>query len=270
MKIKMLALLSLSVIVMASCGQDVAQAIDFGAYNTGTFANNMFNDTTIKEELGPSNIDSTHEYDVASNLVLTNIGDLREGDSDVPDVQDRLLPTNYDKHAYHHRLSSSMPELQYGFKSKIFDGILYCWSGFRTTTSRLQLKSGLDEGVGFIFPKQLDDFEYAIIYLKGGADTNGGGVPITSITLHLSYYVLNDNDLYTQHTFKIAISTISHFGNPDFYAFYFDEVLNDIDVIKGASAISLEYEIVSPLPAGDLDLTSIFLYEFLMPNSVWI
>ena len=246
---------------LTSCGQDVALALGKNVYNEGFFADNMYQDTVLTTTLAPANIAQMTSFDIDDNDVIVGVAGLRDAD--------RMHNGNQitdDVYAQTNKLSNTLSQVKYGFESKLFDGILHCSDAIRLSKSRLQIRTS---GFGYVFPESLATVNHAGLYLKAGADTSGGGVYISDARIHLSFYVPVTEATYHQYRFSFNVNGIRRSDFPQLYGFYFDETAIGDD-LAGATAFGVTYEILDAAGlASDPDLTGIFVYEMLLPNSTW-
>jgi hypothetical protein len=160
-----------------------------------------------------------------------------------------------------HRLSDQIQALKYGFESKLFDGILYCTDAQRLSKSRLQL---MPNGFGFPFSQTLIQADDLVLFMKAGADTNAGAQKIVELIVHFDFFI-PIGQTYQQVRLDIPIPNLVQSNFPGGYR---------VDIPEsalGATAFGFSYTIIEPTPPAHLaGKTGIFLYEILLPNSVWI
>ena len=254
--------LPLGLLILTSCGQQVSLVYDRVTYHTSVFADNMYEDTYLTNELKP-NIIETFTYPINPENVVVGVSSLKSEDL----VLDDNTPLNDDNFAKTYKLSKSLPSLGYGFESKLFDGILYCTDAVRLSKSRLQLRPS---GMGHPFSKSLITYDYTGVFMKAGADTNAGAAKITELNVVLTYYVANENQTYTAHRFVYPVSELRQSDFPQFYGFYFEDTTVTSTTLENALAFSFEYEIMNEEALNSPEnLTGIFFYELLLPNATW-
>lgn len=252
-KLLALPLLALS---LTACGEDLANAMDIGDYRSDVFSENMY--SVWPEDL--EHVESTTDYDVGSSLV-TDFSSLDYEDYGA--YADDIYGSSF---AEANKLSATDSAVAYGFTSKLYDGILHCFDAVRNTKSRLQLPS---EGFGYMFPHEMWTQNYVGLFMKSGADTDAGGAHIIDASFHLSFYVLNDNtQKFKAYQFNFTVEDIVSSDYPQFYGFYFEDIIGTSPILQGTKAVSLTYDIVAPAPTAE-GTQAIFLYELLLPNSSW-
>ncbi|MFA5235331.1 MAG: hypothetical protein WC399_00545 [Bacilli bacterium] len=263
MKTKRL-LIGIALIALTSCGQDVALAMDRTTYHTDVFSNNMYDDTVMETRLSPEHIASTQTYPVDGADVFEGVAELKTADRYYNDGTG-TREVNDEFYATTKKLSLTLPEIKYGFESKLFDGILHCSDAVRISKSRLQLR---ESGFGYVFPKAITSLDHVGLYLKAGADTYLGGVYITDLRVHVSFYVPT-GDQYAKHEFTFDVAGVRRSDFPELYGFYLDDVAG-APSLNGATAVSVSYDILDVAAENsNHDYTAIFLYELLLPKSVW-
>jgi hypothetical protein len=261
---KQYLLIGLSFIALASCGQDVATALDRNIYHTQLFSDNMYVDEVLGTSLASQHIASVETHVVDSEDLVTGVANLKTADRF---YDNNGMPTvvNDDIYSTTNKLSLTLPEVKYGFESKLYDGILHCSDAVRISKSRLQLQAS---GYGYVFPKALVSVDHVGLYLKAGADTYLGGIKITDVRVNLSFYIPTAENQYAQHVFQFDVFGLRGTDFPQFYGFYFSDVTT-IN-LSGANAYSVTYQILDAAAASsDPDLTALFVYEMLLPKSVW-
>ncbi len=257
-------LIGIALIALTSCGQDVALALDRNTYHTDVFADNMYEDTVLQTELSPERIAATYSYPIASDDVIEGVSNLKTADRYYNDGTG-AREVNDEVYATTKKLSLTLPDVKYGFESKLFDGILHCSDAVRISKSRLQLR---ESGFGYLFPKTISSLNHVGLYLKAGADTYLGGVYITDLRVHVSFYVPTGSQ-YVKHAFTFEVSGVRRSDFPQFYGFYFEDVAG-APSLTGATAVSVTYDILDAAAENsDHDYTAIFLYELMLPKSVW-
>lgn len=248
-------LLGVALVGLTACGQDVATALDRGLYHTQLFEDNMYVDSILNSTLAEDNIATTQEHVVDTSDVYAGVSNLK-GNEWASD----------DDYATNNKLSLELPDIRYGFESKLFDGILHCSDAIRISKSRLQIQ---ESGFGYIFPKTLVSAEHVGLYMKSGADTYSGGVFISDVRIFVSFYIPGVGESFTKHEISFDITGIRRSDFPQLYAFYFDDLAGDVD-LEGATAISVTYEILDDdAKNSDPRYTALFVYELLLPNSEW-
>jgi hypothetical protein len=257
-------LIGIALVALTSCGQDVRLALDRSTYHTDVFAENMYEDTVLETSLAPANLASTQTYAVDSTDVVGGVTNLKtadryyEDDTGTREVNDEIYATTK-------KLSLTLPDVKYGFESKLFDGILHCSDAVRVSKSRLQLR---ETGFGYFFPETISSLNHVGLYLKAGADTFLGGVYITDLRVHVSFYIPTGNQ-FAKHEFTFEVTGVRRSDFPEFYGFYFEDVTG-APSLAGATAISVTYDILdAAAESSNHDYTAIFLYELLLPKSVW-
>ncbi|MCX5775344.1 MAG: hypothetical protein NTV44_03150 [Firmicutes bacterium] len=255
---KKLILFPILLLTLTACGEDLANAMNFNDYRSTVFAENMY--TTWPTEL--ANVEATTEYDVGSSNVVKGFTNLHTEDYEA--YASDVFGSDY---AAANKLSAIDPAVAYGYPSKLFDGILHCFDAVRSTKSRFQLEP---EGFGYHFPHEMYTDDYVGLFLKSGADTDNGGIHITDIAAHLSFYVLNDaTERYHKYQFNFTATGLPTSDYPDFYGFYFDDVLGaSSTVLQGTQAVSFTYEVLDAVQSSDAT-HAVFMYELLLPNSTW-
>jgi hypothetical protein len=241
--------LTLSTIFLTACGADVASVYSRSLYHTNLFNQNHYVDTVLTTTFAAEKITQTSsvinfETDDVNQEVPTNIDDV-----------------NGDAFAFNNKLSLALPSLNYGIESKLFDGILYCTDAQRLSKSRLQL---LPTGMGYRFSKPIlsSPSNTVGLFMKAGADTDGGASHISSLVVHLSLYQI-DGDGYEKIDLNIPIDNLVPSFYPGFYQVSLPEGL-----LENTIGFGFRYTIVSPIPSNDLQtLTGIFLYEVLFPSA---
>jgi hypothetical protein len=256
-------LIGIALIALTSCGQDVALALDRNTYHTDVFADNMYEDTVLQTELSPERIAATYSYPIASDDVIEGVSNLKTADryyNDAPGSRSkRRSLCDHTK-----KLSLTLPDVKYGFESKLFDGILHCSDAVRISKSRLQLR---ESGFGYLFPKTISSLNHVGLYLKAGADTYLGGVYITDLRVHVSFYVPTGSQ-YVKHAFHVRVSGCVE-GLSAVLCFYL-MMCGRAPSLTGAPAVSVTYDILDAAAENsDHDYTAIFLYELMLPKSVW-
>jgi hypothetical protein len=179
------------------------------------------------------------------------------------EIPTTLEDANGDDFALNNKLSLALPALANGFESKLFDGILYCTDAVRLSKSRLQL---LPTGMGYRFPKPIRSSVTNTLglFMKAGADTNGGASHIRELVVQFSLYQVAESG-YQRITIDLEIQDLV----PSFYPGYYQVTLPE-GMLTNTIGFSLTYTIVNPIPASDLEtLTGIFLYEVLLPSVVF-
>ena len=260
-KIKSL-ILPIGLLVLTSCGQQVSLIYDRSLYHTNIFADNMYQDTYLTNVL-KSRVTTTNRYLLDAQDVIVGVANLRSEDLILEDE----TQVNDDNFARTFKLSNTLPALNYGFESKLFDGILYCTDAVRLSKSRLQLTPS---GMGHAFSKQLQSYKYTGVFMKAGADTNAGASKITDLNTILTYYVDNGNNTLTAHQFVYPVSNLRQSDFPQFYGFYFEDTLVTSTTLQNAFAFSFEYEILNEAALNSpANLTGIFFYELLLPQASW-
>ncbi len=255
-KWKLLAL-PLVALSLTACGEDLANAMDIDDYRSDIFAENMY--SVWPDEL--LQIEETRTFTIMDETIKTGVSSL-----DVEDSGAYASDPFGSDFAEANKLSATDSAVSYGFTSKLFDGILHCFDAVRNTKSRLQLP---EEGFGYVFPHEMWSQDYVGLFLKSGADTDAGGSQIIKAAFHLSFYVLNDtNQNFNEVRFDFSIDHIVDRDYPEFYGFYFEDVIGTLPVLQGTKAVSLTYEIEDPAPTAE-GTQAIFLYELLLPNSSW-
>ena len=243
--------LTLSTVLLTACGADVASVYSRSLYHTTIFNQNHYVDTVLTSTFAPDNITQTtsvitFETDDVNQVIPTSIDD-----------------ANGDAFALNNQLSLALPSLNYGIESKLFDGILYCTDAQRLSKSRLQL---LPTGMGYRFSKPILSSEDNTLglFMKAGADTDGGASHITSLIVHLSLYQMDGNG-YEKIDLNIPIDNLVTSFYPGFY-----QVTLPDGLLENTIGFGFQYTIVNPIPSSDLQtLTGIFLYEVLFPSSVF-
>jgi len=237
-----------TVMLVTACGGDVRAVYDRSLYHTNEFAANHYVDTVIAKSFQPEHISFTTTWAYPAEDVSNQ----------VPTSQ---IDPFGDAFAQTYKLSKAMPAIQYGFESKLFDGILFCTDAQRLSKSRLQL---LPSGFGYVFPNTLDQYSTLGLFMKAGADTNQGGQKIKDLEVSFSFYrpsILG----WEQLTFQIEIQNLVSSNFPGYY-----QINLPPTVLKGAKGISLTYAIIDPVPSvSTANLTGLFVYEFLLPGSTW-
>lgn len=257
-----LAFSSLLLLALAGCGPEVAAIYDRTLYQTGTFSSNMYEDTILEETLIPSTT-SAMDYAIASEDVRVGISSLESEDLAVQPGQ----PATDENYAQMYKLSIDLPRVRYGFESKLFDGILYCTDAVRISKSRLQIRP---TGFGYILPQALNTYRYAGLFMKAAADTDAGGVKITDLIVHLSFYVSDETSGYIAHRFSVPISNLQPSDYPQFYGFYIPDDVIASEALKNAVAFSVSYNILNEAALqSPADTTAVFLYEVLLPHATW-
>lgn len=255
---KKVIILPFLLLTLVSCGEDLANAQNYGDYRSNIFSENMYTvwPDTIKD------VESTSVHAIDSDHLVTTVQGL-DGD----DVAGYETDTYGSDFAASHKLSLTDPDVAYGYTSKLFDGILHCYDAVRSTKSRLQL---MPQGFGYKFPREMWSYDYVGLFLKSGADTENGGAPISKIAAHLSFYVLNDEtSKFIEHRFDFVIDGLVTSDSPEFYGFYFEDGLVASPVaLQGAQAVSFTYEVLDATQSSDAT-HAVFMYELLLPNSTW-
>jgi hypothetical protein len=260
-KIKSL-FLPIGFLVLTSCGQQVALVYDRGTYHTNVFADNMYQDTYLTNILKPR-VTTTMRYTIEAEDVVVGVTGLESDDL----LLDSETEVNDDNFAQTFKLSNTLPALNYGFESKLFDGILYCTDAVRLSKSRLQLQPS---GMGHAFSKQLQTYNYTGVFMKAGADTNAGAAKITDLNTILTYYIDNGNNTLTAHQFVYPVSNVRQSDYPQFYGFYFEDAQVTSTTLQNTFAFSFEYEILNEDALNSpSELTGIFFYELLLPQTSW-
>lgn len=243
--------LILSTFFLTACGADVVSVYPRSLYHTNIFEQNHYVDTVLSTTFANANItrtssELTFEVDEVNQVIPTSNED-----------------ANGDAYALNNKLSLALPSLNYGIESKLFDGILYCTDAQRLSKSRLQL---LPTGMGYRFdiPILTSDTNTIGLFMKAGADTDGGASHITSLIVHLSLFKM-DGEGYEKIDLNIAINNLVTSFYPGFYQVSLPEGL-----LENTIGFGFRYTIVNPIPSNDLQtLTGIFLYEVLFPSSVF-
>ena len=241
----------LSTVLLTACGADVASIYPRSLYHTNIFNQNHYVDTVLTSTFASENITHTtsvitFEFDDVNQVVPTSVND-----------------ANGDFFALNNQLSLALPSLNYGIESKLFDGILYCTDVQRLSKSRLQL---LPTGMGYHFSKPIisSDNNTIALFMKAGADTDGGASHIKSLIVHLSLYQIEGKG-YKKIDLIIPIDNLVPNSFPGFYQVSLPEGL-----LENTIGFGFRYTIVNPIPSSDLQtLTGIFLYEMLFPSSVF-
>ncbi len=255
-KWKLLAL-PLVALSLTACGEDLDNAMDIDDYRSDIFAENMY--SVWPDQL--LQIEETRTFTILDESIKTGVSSLDAEDSGA--YVDDPFGSDF---AVANKLSAIDSDVSYGFTSKLFDGILHCFDAVRNTKSRLQLP---EEGFGYVFPHEMWGQDYVGLFLKSGADTDSGGTYITKAAFHLSFYVLNDtNQNFNEVRFDFTLDNIVSSDYPQFYGFYFEDVIGTLPVLQGTKAVSLTYDITTPAPTAE-GTQAIFVYELLLPNSSW-
>jgi len=255
------SLIGLSLFVLVSCGQDVAYALDRTTYHTDVFADNMYQDTVLTSTLAPEYIASTTIYAVNQDNLIAGVANLKEADR----MYNNAV-INDDVFMKNNKLSQTLPELKYGFESKLFDGMLHCSDAIRVSKSRLQLQ---ESGFGYVFPNTLTSGTFTGLYIKAGADTLSGGVYISDVKVSLSFYEPLDAINFAKHEFQMEIASVRRSDFPQFYGFYFDDVASGFS-LDGVTAFSVTYDILdAAASASNPHYTALFVYEMVIAKSVW-
>lgn len=253
-KLLVLPLVALS---LTACGEDLDNALNIGDYRSDLFSENMYK--VWPTEL--SDVESTVTHTVSSEDLIT--GFMHLDSSDYQAYASDIYGSDF---AAANKLSATDPDVAYGFTSKLFDGILHCFDAVRSTKSRLQLT---ESGFGYAFPHEMWTQDYVGLFIKSGADTEAGGTYIENATVHLSFYVLNDiTHRYIEHRFDMTLEGIVATDYPQFYGFYFEEILGTPNILQGTQAVSVTYDILDPTVSPE-GTHALFLYEMLLPNSTW-
>ena len=282
-----IALLSLFTISLASCA-DVSELYLNAAYSTSIFADNYY--TTWDDRL--ANREQEKSFVVEGDKLRLRTYDGAQNKSDNYKLEDMMFngkKLDYPGYAdslgsvddpnsgyntalgYNKKLTSIDTSFSYGVISKIFDGRTTCHG--HSSRARLQLKENV--GFGYVFPKELNTYNYIGLSLVGGADLPGNtpGFNVTiNLTISLYKYDYNSNMFksYDFHLNNIDLETMKGTNSVYLYGFYFDDFLEPGE-LKRAKAISVNYEIVK---SDTLDQNpdanfGALLYEMLLPDSTW-
>lgn len=257
-----------SLIALTSCGQDLVGAMAPITYHTDDFETNMYVDQVLDNSLSADHIVSTSTHNISSENLIVGVENLRNEDKYYTNALGQQVVTTDDRYAQGNHLSLTVPSVIQGFESKLFDGILHCIDAIRVSKSRLQLR---ESGFGYQFTDQLATYQHVGVYLKGGADTANGGVHISDLRVHLSFYVdAETSGNYLKHEFVFDVLGLRSSDYPQFYGFYFDQSGMASTALVNASAVSLTYEILdAPADASPDGTTGVFCYEILLPKSTW-
>lgn len=243
--------LVVSTFFLTACGADVASVYERSLYHTNIFNQNHYVDRLLTTTFAPQNITQTTQ-----NLSFSR-------DQVSQDIPTTLEDANGDAFALNNKLSLALPTLGYGFESKLFDGILYCTDAVRLSKSRLQL---LPTGMGYLFSKPVQSSltNTLGLFMKAGADTDGGASHIRELVVQFSLYRV-DGSGYERITINLEIADLV----PSFFPGYYQVTLPE-GILTNTVGFSLTYTIVNPIPSSDLQtLTGIFLYEVLLPSAVF-
>jgi hypothetical protein len=231
---------------LTSCGQDVRLVYDRSTYHTNEFSENMYIDTKLLPltQRVTSSLSSTIPSDEINTTVPTSNDSLGE------------------RYAFNNRLSLQVKSLNYGFESKLFDGILFCTDAQRLSKSRLQL---LPSGFAYELPTQIETLPSIGLFMKAGADTNSGALKIQQLNVTFTLYMLENNAVRAQ-SFVLPIQNLVQSNFPGYYSFSVPNTINTL----GTFAFSFTYEIIAPTPLEEhQSKTGVFLYEVLFPEATF-
>ena len=268
---KIFYLLPLVAIALTGC-RKTEESFEPGKYNSSNFDDNYYvewNGLKIKDK------DGKDTEELAIKIGNTGVLPLLSKSS-------RSI-YNFDDPGFEvFNLSKEENKFSYGYLSKLYDGKLRC-DGKHFTMLRVQLNK---TGYGTFFPKEFvtsDSFAFA---LRGAtsipdSDYNPETKPrVTKVKINaiFKFYVRREGtDIYDQYnlTFNdLEIDSDNH-GQTTYVS-----CLADMDVIRGADAMSFEYSLVDPGVYTHWDVTddytvegkehfAIMMYEVLFPHSKW-
>lgn len=293
MKIKKRTLFILtSVFLLSSCMSDVQDLYTNHAYDTGDFMQNFYDvwNDNLKDNINES---KKKTYVIDANL---NQGFIIENQQDLE--SNYLFPEDrnnskgepytyiYDTPHEHHgsgygpsnNLISIEPAFARGFLSRLYDGRLFC-DGRTFAQNRVQIDKN---GYGTLFPKELVDYKYFAISLRGGEMSSNYNFRV-EVNLNVSFYVYDaDASKYNPIEFQMLnFPVITNSGGmTTLIGFYFGMVLGtEMNLLKRASAMSITFDLVSHVDDYEIDYTveasenkihfALMLYELLLPKSSW-
>lgn len=274
---------------LASCSKTSELYADY-AYNSPDFMENYYRETNGIEDL---EIESNpKEYSLINKVNYHSESSLKHvRDYDNPNKLPWVDSLNYDnEYGRNYNLSKTNQSFSYGYLSKLYDGRVRCEGKYQL--SRVQLDK---HGYATFFPKQLVDYSYLGISLRGATDFDNSG-PVDSpyqgevvIDLHVSFYIANPNsEKYKKVTFNFIDAAIpcDNSGSTYLITLY----LTNENAIDGethrsyrydlfdATAMSMSYELKTFKAGYDVSDDAdeekdhhfaVMLYEVLMPNSSW-
>lgn len=184
-------------------------------------------------------------------------------------------------------LSQINSKFSYGIISKLYDGRVHCGGAYGLyTESRVQLNK---TGFGTFFPMELKQAKYFGMSLRGAVNNKelyGGNA---TLNIHLSFYRhVTGQEAYEKYNVDIEnwILPVSTSPNGYYFGFYFDTPSMYTMPIDGIVGYSMSYDLVDITakegkideygkPTDDMNDKerphfAIYLYETLLPDSIWL
>ncbi|MFA5481403.1 MAG: hypothetical protein WC282_03375 [Bacilli bacterium] len=283
------AFIATAVLTLTGCMDDVRELYDGHAYDTGDFMQNYYStwNESLKNNVAP----------VAKTYTLTSANAFQIETQQ--DLVDKLAPTdsqNSDGTPYdlfpdtpkedagygygpsNNLISIDESSFSRGFLSRLYDGRIHC-DGSTYAQTRVQVDQS---GYSTLFNKELMDYRYFALSMKGADDSEKAYPVGVFINLSLKFYVYDYVDaIYVPYLFQFnnfEIMTNSGMSTT-IIGFYFEFIMqNDFALLSRASGMSIEYEFAQDYS----DLTSdrneeiegknhfaLMLYEVLLPKSTW-
>lgn len=288
MKRKSLALFLL-IPFLAGCSK-TSELYAGHAYNSSNFMENFYTETNGVRDLQINKIKSHDDLQKNVNFFsedsLDHIRDYdKQGSHPWEELDDLKLDNEYGRN---NNLSKIDGAFAYGYLSKLYDGRVRCEGKFQL--SRVQLDK---HGYAAFFPKQLIDYSYFGLSMRGGTDyanTKSNPSPLKNgaiIDLYVNFYKTTSSpSVYDVERFVFRDVNIpcDNNGNTNLFSFYLTNENKYGDEsypthkynLVGTVAMSLEFELKSTVA----DLTddaqeekdhhfSVMLYEVMFPNSIW-
>lgn len=271
--------------LLTSCGK-VSELYGDHAYNSPNFMENYYCETNGVRELEKN---SETKYSLENGVQyfssnsLTYIKD--EDKLDYPWANGLEMDKEFGRNKNLSKIDNSFA---YGYLSKLYDGRVRCEGKYQL--SRVQLDKN---GYATYFPKELVEFKYFALSLRGATDYENSSAsrsPLAgpvSINLHINFYKhITNSNKYDVVTFDLNDVNIpcDNGGDTNLVSFYLREdykyegqTLSSIKYdISNSVAMSLTYELNTTLPDLSDDVKeeknhhfAVMLYEVMLPDSIW-
>lgn len=193
-------------------------------------------------------------------------------------------------------LTQISDKFSYGILSKLYDGRIHCGGAYGLyTESRVQLNK---TGFGTFFPMELKSAKYFGMSIRGAINNKELYGGIATLDIHLSFYrhVVGQSE-YEKYNVNITDLSLKTSTSPlgYFFGFYFDDYLKDgpkgslpvdgiigysmtwelknydmSDVNGGAGKIAEYGEPTDDMNDKERPHFAIYLYETLIPDSIWL
>lgn len=275
MKFKKLFLL-LPMIAITSCGYSLSYLVKGNKYNSPVFSENYYQhwDNELK------NAKQVSSKDLNNDEFITSFNDIDKIDQgcSVSDIYE---------YGNQYRMNKANDMFNYGYQSKLFDGVIEC-DGVGFQLLRVQTDK---DGFSVAFSKESSELRYLALQFKSTTDNKcpclavgEEGEPYihqndydlfhsSTITLHTSIYCRNNENKIEKHVYTSEIVN-EHTNQGNCYIFFgFDLREEHLSRVVGYS-INYEYndELINwNIEKGVTSLPqyALFLYELFMPYTTW-